>query len=143
MHNPTRDEARDFFFGVWAKHRAQEPLSALESMALAVILEHPEYHDVLGDPERHRDRTWTPEGGQVSPFLHLAMHLAIEEQISIDQPPGIREAVRSLASRLDSRMEAQHAVMECLAEQIWNAQRNRAPFSNDTYLECLRRKSGK
>jgi hypothetical protein len=140
LFNPTRDQVREFFFGLWAKSRAGGELTALESMALAIVMEHPEYHAVLGDPERYRERAWTPEGGETNPFLHLSMHLAIEEQLSIDQPPGIREAVRSLAAKHDSAHEARHAVMECLAEIVWQAQRNAAGFDNDAYLECLGRK---
>src|SRR5215207_9649680 len=112
MFNPTRDQARDFFFDLWARSRAQAPLSALEQVALSILLEHPEYHGILDDPERHRDREWRPEGGETNPFLHLSMHLAIEEQISIDQPPGIREAVSALARRRDSAHDARHDVME-------------------------------
>jgi hypothetical protein len=141
VYNPTRDQVRDFFFGVWAKSRAGEALSALESLALAVVLEHPEYHEVLGNPGRYRERTWTPEGGETNPFLHLSMHLAIEEQISIDQPPGIRARVEALGRKLDSPMAARHVVMDCLAEQVWQAQRNAVPFDNAAYLDCLERVS--
>ena len=140
LFNPTRDEVREFFFGLWAKSRAGEALTPLESMALAIVLEHPEYHEVLGDPERHREREWRPEGGETNPFLHLSLHLAIEEQVSIDQPPGIREAVGRLAAKHGSEHEARHAVMDCLAEVVWQAQRNAAPFDNATYLDCLARK---
>ena len=142
MFNPTRDEVREFFFGLWAKRHSGEALSALESMALAIVLEHPEYHDVLGNPERYRQRTWAPEGGQTNPFLHLSVHLAIEEQLSIDQPPGIRAIVSALEKKLDSPMAARHAVMDCLVEQVWQAQRNNIPFDNAAYLDCLRNKSG-
>ncbi len=140
MFNPTRDQSRDFLFDVWAKHLAGAPLSALESLALSIVLEHPEYHAVLADRERFRDREWRPEGGDTNPFLHLAMHLAIEEQLSIDQPPGIRAAVEALARRRDSAHDARHDVMECLAEVIWQAQRHGAAFDNASYLECLARK---
>ena len=137
LFNPSRDQVREFFFGLWAKSRAGAELTALESMALALVMEHPEYQDVLADPERHRDREWRPEGGETNPFLHLSMHLAIEEQLSIDQPPGIREAVRRLAAKHDSEHDAWHAVMECLAELVWQAQRNGVAFDNAAYLACL------
>lgn len=140
MFNPTRDQAREFFFELWAKHLAGRALTPLESIALAIVLEHPEYHPVLAEPQTYGDRTWTPEGGETNPFLHLALHLAIEEQASIDQPPGIREALRALASQLDSRMAAQHEIMECLAEQVWQAQRNAVPFDNAAYLDCINRR---
>jgi hypothetical protein len=141
MFNPTRDQARDFLFELWEKHRAQAALTALESAALAVILEHPEYQAMLSAPGRYRDREWKPEGGETNPFLHMMMHLAIEEQVSIDQPPGIRAATGALARRHDSEHAARHDVMDCLAEQIWNAQRHGAGFDNEAYLECLKRTS--
>lgn len=141
LFNPTRDQVREFFFDLWAKSRAGAELTALESMALALVMEHPEYQGVLADPERHRDREWKPEGGETNPFLHLSLHLAIEEQVSIDQPPGIREAVRKLAAKHGSEHEARHAVMDCLAEIVWQAQRNGAPFDNAAYLDCLARKT--
>ena len=141
LFNPTRDQVREFFFALWAKSQAGEAITPLESMALAIVVEHPEYHEVLANPERYRDREWKPEGGETNPFLHLSLHLAIEEQVSIDQPPGIREAVRALAAKRDSAHEARHAVMECLAEMVWQAQRNAAAFDNTAYLDCLSRKS--
>lgn len=141
MFNPTRDESRGFLFDLWEKHLAHAPLTALESMALSIVLEHREYHAVLDDPDRYRDRDWKPEGGETNPFLHLMMHVAIEEQVSIDQPPGIRAAVEALALRHGSMHEARHDVMECLAEIVWQAQRNRTGFDNALYLDCLSRKS--
>ncbi|QJR15623.1 DUF1841 family protein [Usitatibacter palustris] len=139
MFSPTRDQVREFFFGVWQKSQAGQALTPLESMALAIMLEHPEYHEVLGDRERYANKEWTPEQGESNPFLHLSMHLAIEEQLSIDHPPGIRVEVERLSRKLDSAMAARHAVMECLAEQVWQAQRNGVAFSNEAYLECLRK----
>jgi uncharacterized protein DUF1841 len=141
MFNPTRDQSREFLFDLWDKHRGKAPLTPLESMALAIVLEHPEYHRVLEDRERYLDREWKPEGGATNPFLHMSMHLAIEEQVAIDQPPGIRSAVEKLAARHGSMHGAQHDVMDCLAEVIWQAQRNGAGFDNATYLQCLDRKT--
>ena len=140
MFNPTRDQSRQFLFDVWQKHRAGTPLTPLESIALSVLVEHPEYQHVLEDRERYLDRDWRPEGGETNPFLHIAMHLAIEEQLSIDQPPGIRAAVQGLIGKLGEH-GARHEVMECLAEAVWQAQRNGQPFDNATYLGCIQRRS--
>jgi hypothetical protein len=137
MFNPTRDQSREFLFELWRKHQAKLPLTPLEAMALDIVLQHPEYHRVLEDRERYLDREWKPEGGEANPFLHISMHLAIEEQVSIDQPPGIRAAVEKLAARRGSLHDARHDVMECLAEVIWQAQRNGTGFDNATYLRCL------
>ena len=140
MFNPTRDQSREFLFDLWAKHQANAPLTPLESVALAIVIEHPEYHAVLGDRERYLDRDWKPEGGETNPFLHLMMHVAIEEQVSIDQPPGIRAVVTTLAERRGSMHDARHDVMECLAEMIWQAQRHGTGFDNAAYLDCLSRR---
>lgn len=140
MFNPTREQSRAFLFDLWEKHHAGAALSALESMALAVVLEHPEYHAFLADRERYLERDWRPEGGEANPFLHIAMHLAIEEQVSIDQPPGIRAAVEALARRRGSAHDARHDVMECLGEMIWQAQRHGTGFDNAAYLDCLARR---
>ena len=140
MFNPTRDQSRIFLFDLWEKHRAGAALSPLEALALSILIEHPEYHAVMDDRERYLDRDWKPEGGETNPFLHVAMHLAIEEQLSIDQPPGIRAAMQKLAAKHGSAHDARHEVMECLAEVIWQAQRNGSPFDNGAYLDCVARK---
>ena len=140
MFNPTRDQAREFLFDLWKKHAEGAPLTPLESMALAVLLEHPEDHAMLADRERYLERDWKPEGGETNPFLHVAMHLAIEEQLSIDQPPGIRAVIQALERRLGAH-DARHEVMDCLAEMVWNAQRHGTGFDNAAYLDCLGRKA--
>jgi hypothetical protein len=142
MFNPSRDEVRRFFSDTWGKYRRGEALSGLEQTALQVILMHPEYQPVLEDPERSLERDFSPEGGQLNPFLHLSLHLAIEEQISIDQPRGIRERFEQLAAKTGAEHDAKHAVLECLGETIWEAQRAGAPPDEQAYLECLGRKAG-
>ena len=139
MFNPSRDQARSFFFDTWEKHRRGEPLSPLETSALAVILLHPEYHALLTDRERNQSRDFGPESGEMNPFLHLSLHLAIEEQLSIDQPPGIRASFDALASKLGSEHDAKHRVLECLGETIWQAQRLGAAPDQEAYLNCIRR----
>jgi hypothetical protein len=139
VFNPTRDQVRAFFFETWRKHRAGEPLAGLESTALAVVLEHPEYQPILADPARYALRDWTPEDGAVNPFLHLSLHLAIEEQRSIDQPPGIAALLGELAGRQGSSHAAAHAALECLGETLWRAERDGRPPDAEAYLECLRR----
>jgi hypothetical protein len=139
MFSPSRDEARSFLFEAWRKYRAAEPLSDLERIAVHVIVLHPEYHALLDDPERNRDRDYTPEQGELNPFLHLQLHLAIEEQLAIDQPPGISGEFERLAMA-GSEHDAKHALLECLAETLWQAQRMNAPPDAAAYLECMKRR---
>lgn len=140
MFSPSRDQARQFFIDAWQRYRGREVLSRLEDIAVDLILSHPEYQRLLEDAQA-LSREYTPESGAANPFLHLALHLAIEEQIAIDQPAGIRRAFDDLAARRDDRHDALHVVLECLGETIWQAQRAGAPLDGAVYLECIRTKT--
>jgi hypothetical protein len=139
MFSPSRDEARRYFVEAWAKSRAQAPLSGLEQIAVRLIALHPEYHAVVENPERYVDRDWRPEAGETNPFLHLSLHLAVAEQVSIDQPPGIRAQFERLRAARGNEHAALHAVLECLGEVMWSAQRQGTPPDAAHYLDCLER----
>jgi len=140
MFNPSRDQARQLFFDTWRKYRQREILSGMEDMALAAILLHPEYQDIVADEDRYRDKDYLPEMGDTNPFLHMSMHVAIKEQLSIDQPVGIRARFERLLKRTGSEHDAMHQVMECLAEMIWQAQRSQSAPDAAIYFDCLDRR---
>jgi hypothetical protein len=137
---PSRDEARRFLVDAWAKYRAGRPLTGLEQKAVAIIALHPEYHAIVEDPDKHLARDYGPEGGEMNPFLHLSLHLAVDEQLGIDQPPGIRAEFERLRAAHGDEHAALHDVLECLGETLWQAQRQRAAPDADSYLECLRKR---
>ncbi len=138
MFNPSREQVRNFFCGAWRKHRERSVLEGAEATAVDLILRHPEYHALLENPEAALDKEFTPEGGESNPFLHLSLHLAIVEQTGIDQPPGIRAAFDRLRGRLGEHA-AEHALLECLGETIWRAQRAGGAMDAGRYLDCLKR----
>ena len=141
MFNPSQHDVRRFFCEAYRKERSNEILTPMEAVARDWIVQHPEYAAQLDDFEKALAADYTVEGGQANPFLHLSMHLSIAEQISIDQPPGIRAASRALAQRLGSEHEAHHEIMECLGQMIWNSQRNGVPPDGALYLECVRKRA--
>ena len=100
---------------------------------------HPEYHATFEHPDRHAERDYSPEAGDINPFLHLSLHLAVAEQLAIDQPPGIRAQFERLRTARGDEHSALHAVLECLGEVIWSAQRQRTPPDAVLYLACLER----
>jgi hypothetical protein len=140
MFNPSREQARRFFFDAWRRYRSGEPLSGLEQVAVEVMAEHPEYHRLLEDPERNLERDFTPDAGAMNPFLHLSLHLAVREQLAIDQPRGLNAEHERLTRELGSAHAAAHAVLECLGEVVWQAQRLGQPPDEALYLDCLRRR---
>ena len=141
MFAPSADDVRAFFVEAGRKRAAGLPLTPLETIAADWIDAHPEYADDLANLERARAATYPAEGGRENPFLHLSMHLSISEQISIDQPRGIRQACELLAARLGSMHAAQHEAMECLGRMLWDAQRSGRPPDGEAYIECVRRRA--
>lgn len=137
--NPSRNEARLFLIEAWRKRRANELLTPLEDLAAQLIAKHPEHHAAFEDAEAYRERDYLPEHGAINPFLHVMMHLTIEEQISIDQPHGLRAHFTRLTQKYESEHDAQHAMMECLTEMIWQAQRHQNTPDAAVYLSCLER----
>ena len=139
MFNPSRDQVRRFLIGAWEKRAKGLPATPMETLAADIIALHPEYHGLMGEAALARE--WTPEDGQNNPFLHLSLHLAIEEQLSIDQPRGIRAAFEARLRQRGDRHAALHDVLECLGETLWRAQQSGRPPDGEAYLDSIRRKS--
>jgi hypothetical protein len=141
MFDPTRDQVREFFISAWQQRVSGGLCTPLQSMAADLIEWHPEYHETLSDPDA-LTRDFNVQDGKTNPFLHLSMHLAIAEQVSIDQPPGIKDAHHKLAARLGEH-EAVHEIMECLGEVVWQSQRTGQPLSNEVYLDLILRRASR
>ena len=119
--------------------RFRAPLEPLEAQLAAVIAEHPEYVAWLEAGERTLSAEFTPEGGRENPFLHMGLHLAIREQVSTNRPPGIADIYQKLSARLGGAHAAEHAMLEPLAETLWDAQRQGRVPDEQSYLERLRK----
>ena len=141
MFSPSQNDVRRFFCEAHRKQRDGLPLTPIEALAADWTAEHPEYHDALGDVGAALAAVYEVEAGRSNPFLHLSMHLSISEQITIDQPTGIKQAFELLRHRLGSAHAAQHQVMECLGEMIWASQKSGLPPDGERYLECVRRRA--
>lgn len=113
-------------------------MEPLEQMVAQVVQQHPEYHPLLNDEQAHLDKDYTPEMGETNPFLHMSMHIAIAEQLSIDRPVGIKDLYHQLLGKYKEAHSVEHHIMECLGQMMWEAQRNQSMPDEQHYLECLR-----
>jgi hypothetical protein len=138
FHDQSRDQLRQMYIDAWRKRRERMPLEPLEAQITDVIELHPEYQAALEDPDRVLDRDYSPEGGQSNPFLHMGLHLAVRDQIGTDRPLGIRQAFVELAQRLGDEHGAEHQMIECLAQAMWESQRSGLPPNELAYLESVR-----
>ncbi|APZ41905.1 DUF1841 family protein [Acidihalobacter ferrooxydans] len=139
MFGQDRSQIRQFFLDVWARRRRGETLDPLATQIVDAIEAHPEYHALFDAEDAALHGEYLPEQGASNPFLHLGMHLAIREQTATDRPAGMRAAYQALCERLGDSHQAEHAMMDCLGESLWTAQRNGTPPDEQAYLECLKR----
>ena len=109
----------------------------MEAIAADWIAEHPEYH-VIVESAAADLANYSPRGGQLNPWLHMGLHLAIREQVATNRPAGIAEVHAKLSQRAGGAHEAEHRMLEVLAEQLWEAQRGGKPPDENAYLERLR-----
>ena len=139
MFGNDRNQIRQYFFTVWQKRQRGEILHALELIIATVIEEHPEYHKLLNDPDAALDKEWTPEQGETNPFLHMGMHISIQEQLGADQPPGIKLLYQQLLHKFSQAHEVEHQMIECLGFVLWQAQATGKEPDLNEYLGCLKK----
>lgn len=133
-----RGATRAVFFRAWRHYRAQQPLEGIEKIIVQVALAHPEYHPLLERPDDFHDRDYAPDSGVANPFLHMGLHIAIAEQLALDQPPGVCRLYGRWQQSLKDEHAVQHRMMDCLSETLWRAGRPDAP-DQAAYLDCLSR----
>jgi hypothetical protein len=143
MFSPDRTQMRRLFVEAWRKAKTQQALQPIEQLIAEVARQHPEYHRLLEAGESALDKEFLPEDGQTNPFLHMGMHISLQEQIGVDRPPGIRQLYQQLAAHNADVHETEHQLMECLGLSLWQAQRNGGMPDEQAYLECARKLLGK
>ncbi len=138
MFGDDRTGMRRVFVEAWRKQQAGEAMEPLEQLIATVVRQHPEYHRLLERPDQTLDRDFLPEAGETNPFLHLGMHISLQEQIGSDRPAGITLLYRQLVLRTGDAHSAEHQIMECLGQMLWEAQRAGRMPDEAAYLECVR-----
>ena len=132
-----RHELREMYADAWQKRCDRLPMSPLEVQIADVIALHPEYHDAVTAPDL--DQEYTPEGGETNPFLHMGLHIGLREQVATNRPQGIAQIFNNLAKQLGDPHAAEHQMIDCLAETLWEAQSRTTAPDEKQYLERLRR----
>lgn len=138
MYTSERDKLRQHYADIWQKARTNQPLDALEQQIAQVIEQHPEYHKML-ENRQHIKNEYLPEMGETNPFLHMGMHLGLREQVATDRPAGIAQVHKTLTLKMGSVLEAEHAMMDCLAEALWNSQKYQQAPDEIAYSACLKK----
>jgi hypothetical protein len=138
----TREQLRLAYADAWHRHQTGLPLSPLAAQIADVILVHPEYQALVAAPPQALAFASAADSGQENPFLHMGLHLAVRDQIATDRPAGIRDLHRALQARAAEAHDAEHRLMQALAEVLWEAQRQNQAPDELRYLALARRLLG-
>ncbi|VAW91438.1 hypothetical protein MNBD_GAMMA22-2718 [hydrothermal vent metagenome] len=137
MFTQDRSQLRKIFFDAWNKHQKNTTLSAMEQIIVNIINLHSEYQQMLSNENDFLDKDYLSENGETNPFLHMAMHISIHEQLANKRPPQITNIYSQLLSKFKDAHEVEHHMMECLGQMIWQAQRDNVMPDESLYLNCL------
>jgi hypothetical protein len=123
---------------IWAQAQAGIPLEGEDANLARALQEHPEYHDVWEQAATNPTEEEVVRDG-VNPFLHIAIHTVVENQIAARDPPQVAETLETLMQAGYDRHDATHAIASALAEEIYEIMRYERPFSARKYLRALRK----
>ncbi len=134
----SREQLRRSYVEAWKRHVDGVPLSPLQALIADVIGAHPEYQLLMGDAEAASGYEAAAGGSGDNPFLHMRLHIAVREQVSIDRPPGIRDLHARLQASCGDVHAAEHMLMESLGQTLWQAQRDGKMPDESHYLALAR-----
>ena len=133
MFSQDRKKQRKFVAKSWQKYTSNKPLEPLEKQLVSIIEIHPEYQHLIGNIESE----YFPEQGHVNPFLHINLHFALRDQLSLNQPRGIKEVHQKLIEQYTDLHIVEHLMMECIAEMIYISQKNNTIMDQESYINCI------
>lgn len=127
-----RDQLRAAWREAWRRHLQGLPLDPLQLQMSDVVRMHPEY-------AQHLHSAAAADDASTNAFLHLALHLALREQLATNRPAGIALVHQRLAAAAGAGHGAEHRMIEVLGQVLWDAQRAGRMPDGQLYLEALRR----
>jgi len=134
VFSSDRSTQRKFLAEAWRKYKTKQFLEPLELQLSKIIERHPEYQDIIND----LDTEYFPEQGKINPFLHINLHLSLQDQLSLDQPKGIKKIYKDLLKKIKDTHQVEHIMMEQIAEMIFNSQKYNKPMDLEQYLRSLK-----
>jgi hypothetical protein len=136
---------RERIHSIWelAKNGNLDILTGEEGRYAEVMLEHEEeYFNQFEMADLTYNYQYDPDTEE-NPFLHIALHVVVENQLEAGQPTEVYQFYDSMRKRKCSHHDAIHLIAALLAPLIVIAlQRNGAP-DEELYRSLLRKYKGK
>ena len=122
---------------IWEMAESEIDLEGEEATMAEILRQHPEYLDIWEKADTMPPDEEVLRDG-VNPFVHIAIHQTVENQITDRTPPQTAETLEALIHASYTRHEAIHAIGALIAEQIFGMMQDSRPFDETSYVEALR-----
>jgi hypothetical protein len=126
------------FHSIWEDSKDGKALEGDEKVIAHLMKQHPEFHQEfeMADVYADIDLQYDPDK-EVNPFLHIAIHAIVENQLAANDPPGVAEFFKRRKYKKETRHETSHMVGLFIMEQIFEIFKNGVPFDLDRYKRDL------
>ncbi len=114
---------------VWGKIKEEKELSPEDKKLAKILLEHEEYSNLWDAISSHPKK----RAEQINPYLHVYLHIAIENQIGEENP---RQVGRYVSQSIDKH-KAIHEIIAIFSEHLFEALKYRKPLDRLKYIQRL------
>ena len=134
MDEILRSQMRSEFHRVFRAFRDDPAALRGEQFLLGRLLhQHGEWLGLFEQPEPRL----LDVPGEVNPYLHISLHVAVEQQLEADDPPATRHTLARLQRAGLDGHEARHRIMTAVAEEMAAATRNGTGFDTARFVRRL------
>ena len=126
--------SREIMCSIWERFQRGLTLPEEEHIAGA-LREHDEYKSAWEAGSAAPDEHCTVNGA--NPFLHVHIHVAVENQLRGGDPPGVSVVLGELQRKGIDRHEAIHMIGSVLINEIYEIMGAHRPFDRARYLKGL------
>jgi hypothetical protein len=120
---------------IWELAQAGGELDGEDARLAAVLKQHPEYTDVWEEAQSMGKEEVTRDG--VNPFVHVAIHQVVENQLAENDPPQTAETLEALLRAGYERHNAIHAIGRVVSDEIFAILKEKRPFDEGAYMSAL------
>ncbi|MEE8111874.1 MAG: DUF1841 family protein [Acidobacteriota bacterium] len=135
LRTDLRNWGRRALQEVWRRRQGGERMKAEETRLASILADHPEFASAWESGADLEDTD--TRIGAVNPFLHVQIHVMVEDQIAAGQPPEISEVLESFQAAGMTRHQAIHEIGKVLTLELHAALSEQRPFDSRAYGRAL------
>ncbi|MHB1286016.1 MAG: DUF1841 family protein [Leptospirales bacterium] len=130
------DPSDQWRFSRIAEKRKTEELEGEDAKIASIMAAHPELDPFwsLGEASASPQEV---DGQMVNPFVHVTLHLVVENQIEREYPQEVKKTFMRLVEQGDTEHDALHSIISVYANLYFRALRKGQSFDESEYTMTL------